>query len=473
MVSSSRQPTGLIVLALMLVCVQPVFGAGDKAFAPYEAIVDLDEELVRSGPSTKYYPTLKLKRGDKVTVHRHDPGGWYMISPPEGSFSWIQADYVQRTTPDTGVLNANSVVVRVGSSLGDARDVFQQKLSKGDQVEVLGEETFKGELGPVTMLKIKPPSQEFRWIQGRGIVPADGVRRGPAVAPLDPVKRSPRPESRPGDDDPFGAGPVANKPTGTKPNGAKAASTTGPGQVAMPIAEETISNPVSDAPANLWSYRLVEIDNEFRRTIRQEPTTWNLTPLEQAYRQIEEEARDERLTRQVKSRLDAIERYGKIKQEYDDFEQLTSKARKRDAELLSMSQTPGSVTSAQNASGPVPLNESGIPTAPSPVPQMASGAITAATPAVGTGNSPTNARRFDGAGVVQKSTTGPIGAPPYVLAAPNGKLLAYLQGPEGVDLEKFVGFSVGVYGKRGFNESLQADLIEARELQPVQLRPAR
>jgi hypothetical protein len=467
MVTMSRQPPGLIVVALMLVCAQPLFAAGDKAFAPYEAIVDLDEELVRSGPSTKYYPTLKLKRGDKVTVHRHDPGGWYMISPPEGSFSWIQADYVQRTAPDAGVLNANSVVVRVGSSLGDARDVFQQKLSKGDQVEVLGEETFKGELGPVTMLKIKPPSQEFRWIQGRGLVPADGVRRGPAVAPLDPVKRSPRRESRPSDDDPFGAGPIANKPGGTRTT-----STPGQGQVAMPIAEETISNPVTEAPANIWSDRLVEIDNEFRRTIRLEPTTWNLTPLEQAYRQIEEEARDERLTRQVKSRLDAIERYGKIKQEYDDFEQLTSRARKRDAELSSMTQPSGGLMAAQNASGPVAIAESGILASPVPDARIASGP-TAGTATPAPGNPPVSGKRFDGAGVVQKSATGPIGAPPYVLAAPNGKLLAFLQGPEGVDLEKFVGFSVGVYGKRGFNESLQADLIEVRELQPVQLRSGR
>jgi len=48
--------------------------------------------LVRSGPGTEqYYATLKLSPGDKVHVLRKDPGGWYMIDPPPGSYSWVNA----------------------------------------------------------------------------------------------------------------------------------------------------------------------------------------------------------------------------------------------------------------------------------------------------------------------------------------------------------------------------------------------
>ncbi|MBL8848846.1 MAG: hypothetical protein JNG89_04150, partial [Planctomycetaceae bacterium] len=56
---------------------------------PYEATVQADDVHVRSGPGLRHYPTGKLNSGDHVTVIRHDPGGWYMIAPPAGSFSWI------------------------------------------------------------------------------------------------------------------------------------------------------------------------------------------------------------------------------------------------------------------------------------------------------------------------------------------------------------------------------------------------
>ena len=56
---------------------------------PYEATVVAEEAYIRSGAGESYYPTQKLPRETTVIVHRHDPGGWYMIDPPQGSFSWI------------------------------------------------------------------------------------------------------------------------------------------------------------------------------------------------------------------------------------------------------------------------------------------------------------------------------------------------------------------------------------------------
>src|SRR5690349_18957580 len=112
--------------------------AADHKF-PYEATIDVAEEYVRSGPGQKFYPTSKLRRGERVTVHRHDPGGWFMISPPEGSFSWIQADHVRHKHEGAGVLTQNNVIVRVGSQYNDERDWYQRELNKGDEVEILGE----------------------------------------------------------------------------------------------------------------------------------------------------------------------------------------------------------------------------------------------------------------------------------------------------------------------------------------------
>ena len=67
-------PTVIVVLCCA------VLGAEERKF-PYQAIVETDGEYVRSGPGPNFYPTDKLKKGDKVTVIRHDLGGWCMITP--------------------------------------------------------------------------------------------------------------------------------------------------------------------------------------------------------------------------------------------------------------------------------------------------------------------------------------------------------------------------------------------------------
>src|SRR5262249_47385266 len=64
---------------------------------PYTAYCNSDDIYVRSGPGKNYYPTEKLSKGAAVEIYRHDPGGWYAIRPPEGSFSWVPADALKPT----------------------------------------------------------------------------------------------------------------------------------------------------------------------------------------------------------------------------------------------------------------------------------------------------------------------------------------------------------------------------------------
>ena len=139
--------------------------AEDRKF-PYEAIVEVEDgENVRSGPGPKYYPTDKLQKGDRVLVHRHDPGGWCMISPPPGSFSWIRAEHVQKSGKDSGVLKTNGVVVHIGSTINPEEfTTVQANLSKSDAVEILGEKNFQFDDGPRLMYKISPVKREWRWI---------------------------------------------------------------------------------------------------------------------------------------------------------------------------------------------------------------------------------------------------------------------------------------------------------------------
>ena len=100
------RPIPVILLALLLASAAHPFG--DSPDFPYQATVSSDNVLIRSGPGGRYYPTGRLASGDRVTVHRHDPGGWFMVSPPEGSFSWIAANGVE-ISGSNGTITAVSV----------------------------------------------------------------------------------------------------------------------------------------------------------------------------------------------------------------------------------------------------------------------------------------------------------------------------------------------------------------------------
>ena len=91
-----------LVLAICVCCctLAPVPASGEQTF-PYTAYVTADDVYVRSGPGQSYYPTDKLKPGQQVEVYRHDPGGWYAIKPPEGSFTWVSGRYLK---PEDGMV---------------------------------------------------------------------------------------------------------------------------------------------------------------------------------------------------------------------------------------------------------------------------------------------------------------------------------------------------------------------------------
>ena len=57
--------------------------------------------------------------------------------------------------------------------------------------------------------------------------------------------------------------------------------------------------------------------------------------------------------------------------------------------------------------------------------------------------------------------------------SPDGRMLTYLQASQGVDLNRYVGRSMGITGKRYHRDDWNADTLIVQTLQPVQLRGAR
>lgn len=468
----------VLSIALVILAVGDNVAQAENRQFPYQALVEVDGEYVRSGPGPSFYPTDKLRKGDKVTVHRHDPGGWFMITPPPGSFSWIKAEHVQRSGDSAGTLKSNSVVVHVGSSLSDDEfTTIQGNLSRGEAVQILGEKSFPFEDGAKLMYKISPVRREWRWIKGKSIVAADAIRSEPF--PGQPVPRAK-------------SGPVADQieldPDAFTQPISTGGSVMGPDssnlrpQKARPGISPTKE---TDAESSGFFDRLDLVDEQFREMIKQDPATWNLPEIQQQYTQLDNEATLPSQSKTIALRLDAVSRYEKTHREYVNFLNLREVARQRDAQLAAVQQQREAELQALSGTPspgqPRPATPTMLQPQPNPGPTASTGnnavsgdPIRPANPTSPTGPTPApNQPRFAGAGMVVPMAQSFAGGPQFALVAPGGKLLAYLVPSAGVDLKRAVNQSMGIIGDRSFRKEWGADVIMVRGLQPVQLRASR
>jgi uncharacterized protein YgiM (DUF1202 family) len=146
-----------------------------------QGTINAETVYVRSGPGEGYYPTEQLQKGQTVTVVgiKFD---WLKIIPPEGSYSYVGAVFVDRNADgSSGKINRNDVNVRAGSLVNAAKTTVQMRLNSGDQVEIIGKED--------EYLKIKPPVGAYLYVNKdfvtvAGPTAADGAPAAPAVAPI-------------------------------------------------------------------------------------------------------------------------------------------------------------------------------------------------------------------------------------------------------------------------------------------------
>jgi len=480
---------------------------------PYDALVQADDVEVRSGPGTNYYATGKLKTNDRVTVHRHDPGGWYMVSPPPGSFSYLDARFAQRQG-DRGMVqvapNEDGTIpralVRIGSQLGDDHTFYGRQLNPGDEVQILGERTLATDRGAATMLMIAPPPREYRWVKGDFIIAADAsLRQQKAADPYaDPlVQTGVRAPMKPAED----AEPLAAPPRAVR-------STDEP---------KAASDSVSQARA-----AMKEVDRKYLEMVALPPVEWDIGSIEKGYKTIRETAPPE-IAESIDSRVQALAERRKIQDSFQEFAQLTSATSQRDAELaakqanpqipvdlasLDPNAVPGGIPTdgtefpsefagtppglpviTDSAAGPslpastvrsqppivtnqtqvMPVTPRGqvVPTTVTPMTSPPSGIPGAAGPPLSmspsAGDRAPVTPQLNGAGIVQRAPARP-GSPRYMLIAPSGKFLTYLDAGPGVNLEGAVGQQMGLVGRRFYEPSVRAEMIVVRQMMPVQLQ---
>lgn len=214
-----------------------------------------------------------------------------------------------------------------------------------------------------------------------------------------------------------------------------------------------------------FRHRLAEADDHFRSMIKDAPSTWDLASLDQAYRQLEADASHPASATQLKLRLDAVERYAKIKQNWEDVTRITAETRARDAQLVSMAQA-GQLPPGQTISGQ-PQSALQQPTA-----GFAGTATGVAQPGAAAATPSTRGPiQFAGAGVLQRGGPNVSGGAPFVLVGLDNRILAHLYPVQGLDLTPLVGRQLAVVGERTYRQELQADVIVVRQVQPVRLRP--
>jgi hypothetical protein len=146
---------------------------------------------LRSRPDTNSIPLARVERGTLLWAVGSE-FGWHKVVPPEGTFCYVAAAYVERRGPTEGVVTVTTgtLRVRVGSlvrSVDPATSDVLTTLPPGTRVTILGVEG--------SWLRIAPPPGVFAWIQDAlvTIVDAETAARllasGATTRPVPPAAR--------------------------------------------------------------------------------------------------------------------------------------------------------------------------------------------------------------------------------------------------------------------------------------------
>lgn len=138
-----------------------------------EKIIGVPEVEVRSGGSPQFYATSKLYQGNRVQVVGEE-GKWLAIKPPDGSFNWINARFLEIKGMDA-IVKGKDVPLRIGSSLVNSvpNVISREKLQEGTTVRILDPKPMDSDDGRWMM--IYPPAKEVRFI------PMESVSTTPVV----------------------------------------------------------------------------------------------------------------------------------------------------------------------------------------------------------------------------------------------------------------------------------------------------
>lgn len=462
-------------LSVVLGCCVAIHGvqvaAAQQVQPPYEAEVIAEETYVRSGPGKKeYYPTSKLRRGQRVKVRRHDYGGWYAIEPPEGSFSWVQGGDVREEKKGVGTVIGDNVMVRIGSFEGDERNVDSGiRLTRGEQVGILEKKVYAD--GAV-WYRIRPVAGEERWVAGKDVAPV-GRRGDEKRAALTETHATPSDRGQEATD----ASTARDGSSLAPPQNARVADHAGPGSGSSKVGDGTVSwspsaEPVTKTPsrdvskarpsggktagrpsqtARRQEHRhapqprgvapsppahldaaglLVEqADRRLAQTRSGAVAQWDLESVRGLYEQALDEATSDGVRFQARAKLQRLEQLEAIQRNHERLRQTRAATASRDRALLAEQRR------LETQVGPSPP-------------------------------------RYDGTGILRPTAVQGLGAPRYALTDARGNVRYYVSPAlAGMDLRPYLEQPVAVVGNVSYRFDLAAYHVTVRQVIALQSPP--
>jgi hypothetical protein len=142
-----------------------------QAFGADRQKIILPEVEVRSGPTSAYYATSKLRQGDEVEILDVEQD-MLKIVPPPGSFDWVSDADVKLVGTDVYVTKPTAL--RRGSNVDPVNfvDVALIKLEPGTQLGALPGIPQKA--GKELLIKVRPPTNDVRYIPRNAVAAPPG-----------------------------------------------------------------------------------------------------------------------------------------------------------------------------------------------------------------------------------------------------------------------------------------------------------
>jgi uncharacterized protein YgiM (DUF1202 family) len=418
--------------------------AAEQEF-PYTAYIAGNEVVVRSGPARRFYATDRMRGGEEVEVYRHE-NGWCAIRPPESSFSWVKADELRIGTDGVALVTVDKASCRVGSNVGELRDVTQVKLDRGEEVEVLDAVRLGDGDAVEFWCKIAPPSGEFRWVH------EDEIAREPPTPAEDRGEGGPQTarwgswvRSRRTDADERNAA-TESPADGYRPKFSARGSS---GEIAL-------AGGVRDASAKTG-------DSSTRGNTDSEAGSESLTGLAKELDAINLDLTKVVIDEPARWQLDEVRRRAD-----GAFAQATTALERGKARLL-LSRIESFEDIRRRSLG-LPSSTSAPPASTPAVTNLQSAsAITLGVGPLTASTLPTDAGRFDGVGKLTRVVSQRPNAPQYALVNPQNDVVAFVSPAPGVNLQTFEGQYVGVTGQRGYMPELKKSHLTALRVAPVQI----
>lgn len=416
---------------------------------PYSAYIAADKTEVVAGPGHRFYATDRLSRGTKVEIYREEASGWLAIRPPEGSFSWVPADFVERLDDDKVGSDKLGKVKEptgawVGTSVEHVAEHHQQvTLKTGELVQIIDEKAVADKEGKErTWLKIAPPAGEYRWVHLRDVMrQKPEVPQPPAINAADETQleaSQPKPpvaedrstlfdrrvepaqfRSSAGTSETKSLSPDGFVPRKRRDNEPSSAPSPDPGArfaAAVPRTSLTTpgSNNVSRAGLNgdEISLQLDEIEVDLSLMLAKDRSQWDLASVRRRVETLVERGADPVSRGRARLVLD------KIKQFEDAF------------------------------------GSGGRPSAVGATEKSLPSSTSLADP------------RYDAQGwlkpVVSKKSDKPVA--PFAVVDADGKPLCFISPSPGLNLNRYLNKQVGLYGRRGYLEELKKPHLVAERV---------